>query len=89
MKKLRKFHEELGMMILVKTLKILSEYLYSAEIFARLPIKRITSDRSFSTLRRINIYLRKTTGHDGLNGRAQQNNHRDTEFSRTQVLEEL
>jgi hypothetical protein len=89
MKKLRRFHEELRMMILVKVLKILSEYFYPAEIFATLPITRIASDRSFPTLRRIKTYLRKTTGHDGLNGRAQQNSHRETEVSRTQVLEEL
>jgi hypothetical protein len=47
MKNLRKFHEELGMMILVKALKILSEYFYFAEIFASLPITRIASARSF------------------------------------------
>jgi hypothetical protein len=62
MKKLRKFQGELRMMRLEDMLKMLSEYFYSAEIFATLPITTNTSDRSVSTLRRIKMYLRKTTG---------------------------
>jgi hypothetical protein len=59
------------------------------KVFGNLPIRTGTSERSFSTLRWIKTYVRKTTGRYLLNGLALLNIHRNTEVKPRQVLEEL
>lgn len=48
-----------------------------------------TSERTFSTFRRLKTYLRNTTGEFCLNGLAMLNIHRGIEISTDAVLDEL
>lgn len=59
------------------------------QIFATLPVTTSSSERSFSTLRRLKTYLRNTTSEDRLNGLALLNIHRNVEVSADAVLDEL
>jgi len=56
---------------------------------ATLPVTTCSSERSFSTLRRLKTYLRNTTGEDRLNGLALLNIHRDIKIDATQIIAEL
>lgn len=56
------------------------------KILATLPISTSTSERSFSTLRRIKTYLRNTTGEERLNGLALLNVHREIQVSPDEIL---
>jgi len=59
------------------------------QIMATLPVTTCSSERSFSTLRRLKTYLRNTTGDDRLNGLALLNIHRDVRIDISQVITEL
>ena len=59
------------------------------KIFATLPVTSCTSERSFSTLRRLLTYLRSTTGSNRLNGLALLNIHPDITVSSEEVLNEM
>ena len=48
-----------------------------------------SSERSFSTLRRLKTYFRNTTSEDRLNGLALLHIHRDIRFTVEDVLDEL
>ena len=58
-------------------------------ILATLPVTTASSERSFSTLRRLKTYLRNTTSEDRLNGLALLQVHRDIRFTVEDVLDEL
>ncbi|CAN7977490.1 unnamed protein product [Ixodes persulcatus] len=59
------------------------------QIMATLPVTTSTSERSFSTLRRLKTYLRNTTGALRLNGLALLNVHREVSVSADESLDEL
>lgn len=59
------------------------------QILATLPVTTATSERSFSTLRRLKTYLRNTTTEDRLNGLAMLNVHRNIEVQPDQIINEL
>uniref|UniRef100_L7LXZ9 Putative 52 kDa repressor of the inhibitor of the protein n=1 Tax=Rhipicephalus pulchellus TaxID=72859 RepID=L7LXZ9_RHIPC len=59
------------------------------QIMATLPVTTSTSERSFSTLRRLKTYLRNTTGALRLNGLALLNIHREVPLSPEEILDEL
>lgn len=59
------------------------------QILATLPVTTCSSERSFSTLRRLKTYLRNTIGSNRLNGLALLNVHRDITVSAGEVLDEL
>lgn len=59
------------------------------KIFVTLPVTTSTSERSFSTLRRLKTYLRNTTSESRLNGLAVLNIHRDIALSSDNILNEL
>ena len=59
------------------------------QIFVTLPVTTSSSERSFSTLRRLKSYLRNTTSEDRLNGLALLNIHRNVAVSSDAVLDEL
>ncbi|KAK4886129.1 hypothetical protein RN001_002400 [Aquatica leii] len=56
------------------------------QIGATLPISVATSERSFSSLRRLKTYLRNKTGEDRLNGLALLNIHRDIDVTHDEIL---
>jgi hypothetical protein len=56
---------------------------------ATLPVTTCSSERSFSSLRRLKTYLRNTIGEDRLNGLALLNIHRDIKVDPKQVIAEL
>lgn len=58
-------------------------------ILATFPVTTSTSERSFSTLRRLKTYLRNTVGENRLNGLALMQIHRDISVSTTEVIDEL
>ena len=58
-------------------------------ILVTLPVTTASSERSFSTLRRLKTYLRNTTSEDRLNGLALLHIHRDIRFTVEDVLDEL
>ncbi|XP_008185846.1 zinc finger MYM-type protein 1-like [Acyrthosiphon pisum] len=58
-------------------------------ILATFPVTTSTSERSFSTLRRLKTYLRNTVGENRLNGLALMNIHRDIPISTAEVIDEL
>lgn len=57
------------------------------QISATLPVTVASSERSFSTLRRLKTYLRNKTGEERLNGLALLNIHRDIQVTSDQVLD--
>jgi hypothetical protein len=59
------------------------------QIMATLPVTSCSSERSFSTLRRLKTYLRSTMGSDRLNGLALLNIHRDIMVTQEQVIDKL
>lgn len=59
------------------------------QIFVTLPVTTSSSERSFSTLRRLKSYLRNTTSADRLNGLALLNIHPNVAVSSDAVLDEL
>lgn len=59
------------------------------KIFCTLPVTSCTSERSFSTLRRLLTYLRNTTGTTRLNGLALLNIHSEISVSPDEVLDQL
>ena len=59
------------------------------QIMATLPVTTCTSERSFSTLRRLKTYLRNTTGEDRLNGLALLNIHSDITLDPERIIAEL
>ena len=59
------------------------------QIFATLPVSTATSERSFSTLRRLKNYLRNTTGEERLNGLAMMNVLRKIEVDPERVVNEM
>lgn len=59
------------------------------KILVTLPVSTSTSERSFSSLRRLKTYLRNTTGQQRLNGLAMLNIHREISISADEVLDEL
>lgn len=59
------------------------------QIMATLPVTSCSSERSFSTLRRLKTYLRSTMGTERLNGLALLNIHRDIHVSPEQIIERL
>lgn len=59
------------------------------QIMATLPVTTCTSERSFSTLRRLKTYLRNTTNEERLNGLALLNVHRDCKIDPERVIDEL
>lgn len=58
-------------------------------ILATFPVTTSTSERSFSTLRRLKTYLRNTVGENRLNGLALMNIHRDIPISTAEVIDGL
>jgi hypothetical protein len=58
-------------------------------ILVTLPVTTASSERSFSTLRRLKTYLRNTTSEERLNGLALLQIHRDVHISEEEVLDEL
>ena len=58
-------------------------------ILATLPVTTASSERSFSPLRRLKTYLRKTTGEERLNGLAMLQIHRDIAVDPEAVLQKL
>lgn len=59
------------------------------QIMVRLPVTTCSSQRSFSTLRRVKTYLRSTMGTDRLNGLALLNIHRDVRVGAASILDKL
>ncbi|XP_008178700.1 52 kDa repressor of the inhibitor of the protein kinase-like [Acyrthosiphon pisum] len=59
------------------------------KILITLPVTTATSERSFSTLKRLKTYLRNTTGQSRLNGLALMNIHRDIPLSIDQIIDEF
>lgn len=59
------------------------------KIFSSLPVSTSTSERSFSTLRRIKNYLRNTTSDSRLNGLANLNIHREIPIDQDEVVDIL
>jgi len=59
------------------------------KILITLPVTTATSERSFSTLKRLKTYLRNTTGQSRLNGLALMNIHRDIPLSINQIIDEF
>lgn len=59
------------------------------KILITLPVSTCTSERSFSTLRRLKTYLRNSTGQQRLNGLAMLNIHREVIISPEEVLNEM
>lgn len=59
------------------------------QIMVTLPVTTCTSERSFSTLRRLKTYLRSTMGSDRLNGLALLNIHRDIPVQPSEIIEKL
>ncbi|XP_077283750.1 zinc finger MYM-type protein 1-like [Arctopsyche grandis] len=51
------------------------------------PVTTATSERSFSTLRRLKTYLRNTMSENQLNGLALLNIHRDINVSAEKILD--
>ncbi|KAL4154036.1 hypothetical protein QTP88_001869 [Uroleucon formosanum] len=58
-------------------------------ILASLPVITATSERSFSTLRRLKTYLRNTITENRLNGLALMNIHRDVKVTVEEVIENM
>ena len=59
------------------------------QIMVTLPVTTCTSERSFSTLRRVKTYLRSTMGCQRLNGLALLNIHRDIPISTEAAIDRL
>ncbi|XP_043065493.1 52 kDa repressor of the inhibitor of the protein kinase-like [Drosophila ficusphila] len=59
------------------------------QICGTLPVTVASSERSFSTLRRLKTYLRNRTGEERLNGLALLNIHRDVNVTSDQILDIL
>jgi hypothetical protein len=59
------------------------------KILATLPVSTCTSERSFSTLRRLKTYLRNTMCEERLNGLALLHVHRDLIVTPDEVLDKL
>lgn len=59
------------------------------QIFVTLPVTTASSERSFSSLRRLKTYLRNSTGEHRLNGLALLNIHRDITIQAEDVLNEF
>jgi len=59
------------------------------QIMTTLPVTTCSSERSFSTLRRLKTYLRSTMGSDRLNGLALLNIHRDVRVDAGCILDKL
>lgn len=59
------------------------------KILATLPVTTCTSERSFSTLRRLKTFLRNTMLEDRLNGLALLHVHRDVSVTPDEVLNKL
>ena len=59
------------------------------QIMATLPVTTCSSERSFSTLRRLKTYLRNTMGSERLNGLAMMNIHRDIELNLDDIIDKL
>lgn len=59
------------------------------QIFATLPVSTSSTERSFSTLRRIKTYLRNSTSEQRLNGLAMLNIHRDISISTNEIIDLL
>lgn len=68
---------------------ILPSIKHLLRILATLPVTTCTSERSFSTLRRIKTYLRNTIGKNRLNGLALMNIHREFTLCPNEILDEL
>lgn len=68
---------------------ILPSIKHLLRILATLPVTTCTSERSFSTLRRIKTYLRNTIGNNRLNGLALMNIHREFTLCPNEILDEL
>ncbi|CAI6365265.1 unnamed protein product [Macrosiphum euphorbiae] len=58
-------------------------------IFITLPVTTATSERSFSTLKRLKTYLRNTTAQSLLNGLTLMNIHRDIPLSINEIIDEF
>ena len=59
------------------------------KILATLPVTTCSSERSFSTLRRLITYLRNTMGEERLNGLTSLHVHRDIAVTPDEVLNRL
>ena len=59
------------------------------QILATLPVSTCTSERSFSTLRRLKTYLRNTTSETRLNGLALLNIHREHTPTTEEIINEF
>lgn len=59
------------------------------KIFVTIPVTTATTERSFSTLRRLKTYLRSTTGEDRLHGLALLNIHREVSLTVEEVIDHL
>jgi len=59
------------------------------KILITLPVTTATSERSFSSLRRLKTYLRNTTGENRLNGLAVMNIHRDLVVTTDEIIDTL
>ncbi|CAI6343853.1 unnamed protein product [Macrosiphum euphorbiae] len=59
------------------------------KIFSTLPVSTSTTERSFSTLRRIKTYLRNTMSQNRLNGLAMLHIHREIDVQTSEVLSVL
>ncbi|XP_041472075.1 52 kDa repressor of the inhibitor of the protein kinase-like [Lytechinus variegatus] len=59
------------------------------KLLATLPVSTSSSERSFSTMKRIKTYLRNTMGQDRLNGLALLNIHREISINTDEILSRL
>jgi hypothetical protein len=59
------------------------------QLLATLPVTTCSSERSFSTLRRIKTYLRSTMGSERLNGLAMLSIHRDIQVEVSAVIDKM
>ncbi|XP_022181800.1 uncharacterized protein LOC111041726 [Myzus persicae] len=59
------------------------------KILITLPVTTASSERSFSSLRRLKTYLRNTTGENRLNGLAVMNIHRDLVVTTDEIIDTL
>lgn len=59
------------------------------QIMATLPVSSCSSERSFSTLRRLKTYLRNSTGENRLNGLALLNIHQEVQVTPDEILNEM
>jgi len=58
-------------------------------ILATLPVSAATSERSFSTMRRLKTYIRSSIGNEGMTGLALLSIHKDRQIDREKIMNDF